>query len=214
MYILGSLVSTKMYPHNRDARGYVTRLRSRRSPSRNSSSTPRVTSIRKAKNSSPLATQLKKTSTPGRVNLSLMSKGSSSSNTNSRNSSKPSSQQSKKSVVSTKVAKAKRAFCEKFYTTRSIMRQINRLQNMVSFLIPRLPFARVVRELLQDTTEANVSYRFTNAALEGLQTSAEAYIVQYFRDASKLSYHARRVTLKVEDMKLLTELRSEFEHFF
>nr|ARC76684.1 Cid1 [Drosophila diplacantha] len=79
-------------------------------------------------------------------------------------------------------------------------RQIRRLQACTTPLIPRLPFSRLVRELI---TKYASSCRITESALGALQESSELYLTQRFQDAYLLTHHRGRVTLEVRDMALI-----------
>nr|AAL78894.1 centromeric histone Cid [Drosophila pseudoananassae] len=80
-------------------------------------------------------------------------------------------------------------------------REINRLQQFTGHLIPRLPFSRLVRELLY--SQGNELFRITVGALEALQSSSEIYLTQRLQDAYYLTLHRGRVTLDVRDMVLM-----------
>ena len=54
-------------------------------------------------------------------------------------------------------------------------------------------------------------YRIEAQALEALQEACEMYIVQLYEDSNLLAKHAKRITLKVEDVKLVRRLRRSFE---
>lgn len=52
-----------------------------------------------------------------------------------------------------------------------------------------------------------MGFRIQESALEALQEATEAYIVQFFEDCILLAQHAKRITLKVQDMMLMRRLR-------
>lgn len=83
-----------------------------------------------------------------------------------------------------------------------VQREINRLQAHSGFLIPRLPFSRLVREIMVENTQS--VYMITLGALEAIQTSAEMYLTQRFEDAYLLTNFRGRVTLEVRDMALVS----------
>ncbi|KAL9921478.1 centromere identifier [Glossina fuscipes fuscipes] len=85
------------------------------------------------------------------------------------------------------------------------LREIRLLQMRTDFMIPRLPFSRLVREIIcqHSTTVSKV----TSAAFEALQTATEAYIEQKLHDAYMLTLHRKCVTLHINDMRLLHILR-------
>nr|ARC76730.1 Cid3 [Drosophila vulcana] len=83
-------------------------------------------------------------------------------------------------------------------------REIRRLRACTTLLIPRLPFSRLVRELIMKY--ASTSVRITETALRALQESSELYLTQRFEDAYLLTHHRGRVTLEVRDMGLMAYL--------
>jgi histone H3/H4 len=95
---------------------------------------------------------------------------------------------------------------KKRVTSRShnVLTEIRRLQSTTDFLIPRAGFHRVVREVSQDQER---DIRWTPMALDALQTSAEAYMINLFEDSYLCSIHAKRVTLLAKDMQLARRIR-------
>lgn len=93
---------------------------------------------------------------------------------------------------------------------RPVLRKVDRevwlLQKSTNLLLPKLSFARVVKEILM-STRPNITWRMQSEALEGLQEAAEMYIVQFMEDAYKCTLHGNRVTLKASDMLLVRSLR-------
>lgn len=88
-----------------------------------------------------------------------------------------------------------------------VLQQIRLLRRSVSLLIPKAPFARLVREVISELFPNNLVNRIQSTALEALQEAAEAYLVQFFEDCVLLSLHAKRVTLYIQDMILMRRLR-------
>lgn len=78
------------------------------------------------------------------------------------------------------------------------------LQRTTHLLIPRLPFQRVVREILQQFRQND--YRVQRQAIEALRESCELYLVQMFSDALLCMIHAKRATLQIRDIRLLKAL--------
>lgn len=89
------------------------------------------------------------------------------------------------------------------------LREIRRLQSTVHLLIPKLPFARLVRELLQFHSR-NDGIRVTREAFMALQEASEMYLVQFFEDAFRAAIHAKRVTLMPRDLQLILCLRGNW----
>ena len=87
------------------------------------------------------------------------------------------------------------------------LREIRVYQKTTNLLIPRLPFARLVKEIAANTTAKDM--RFQSAALAALQEATETYMVQLFEDTVLACIHARRVTIMPKDMTLARRIRGE-----
>jgi histone H3 len=86
------------------------------------------------------------------------------------------------------------------------LRQIRMYQRSTKLLIPKTPFQRLVRELVQEHQHF-VGYRFQALAILALQEASEAFLVNLFEDSCLLAIHARRVTVMQRDMRLALRLR-------
>lgn len=91
------------------------------------------------------------------------------------------------------------------------LREIREYQKSVNNLIPKLPFSRVVREvLINNTTYGIQDMRISREALMALQEASEMYLVNFFEDSLRLCIHAKRVTLMPRDMQIITLLRNNW----
>lgn len=86
------------------------------------------------------------------------------------------------------------------------LREIRKYQKSVDLLIKRLPFQRLVREILQDYKHG---MRMTSQSLGAIQEAAEAYLVGLFEDTNLCAIHAKRVTIMPKDMQLARRIRGE-----
>ena len=86
------------------------------------------------------------------------------------------------------------------------LQEIRRYQKSTDLLIPRAPFFRLVREIMQGYKD---NWRIQMAALSALQEAAEAYLVGLFEDANLACIHAKRVTIMNRDVKLARRIRGE-----
>nr|XP_023021613.1 histone H3.3-like [Leptinotarsa decemlineata] len=111
----------------------------------------------------------------------------------------------RKKAPSKQVTKIFKLHNKNYKINVTTLREIKRLQSTTSNLIPRLPFARVIREILMEHTTSD--HRVQLEALQALQEAAELYLVQLFEDANRCAYHAKRVTVKPNDMNLVLEIR-------
>ena len=87
------------------------------------------------------------------------------------------------------------------------IRHFQRLRSH-ELLIRKLPFQRVVREILQDHS---TQYRVQASAIAALQEASEDYLVKLLEDTNICAIHARRVTILPKDMQLARRLRGETE---
>lgn len=88
------------------------------------------------------------------------------------------------------------------------LREIRKYQKSTDFLIPKLPFERLVRETIQDLTPGQ-EVRLTGDALRAIREAAEIHVVKIFENTVKLSTHANRVTTFAKDMRLALNLMGE-----
>ena len=86
------------------------------------------------------------------------------------------------------------------------LREIRRYQRSTDLLIHKLPFQRLVREIIQDF---KLDLRVCSSAYIALQEAAEAYIVGLFEDVMLCAIHSKRVTIMPKDMHLARRIRGE-----
>ena len=87
------------------------------------------------------------------------------------------------------------------------IREIRKYQRGTDLLIRKLPFQRLVREIMYDIIKKD--YRVQSTALLALQEASEAYLVGLFEDTNLLAIHAKRVTIKRSDMVLARRIRGD-----
>lgn len=86
------------------------------------------------------------------------------------------------------------------------LREIRRYQKSTELLIRKIPFQRLVRETAQ---QYQADLRFQASALNCLQESCETYLTSLFSDSNLCAIHAKRVTLKPDDLRLARRIRGE-----
>ena len=86
------------------------------------------------------------------------------------------------------------------------LQEIRFYQKNTKLLIQRAPFARTVKEIMQDY---NTEFRVQGVALEALQEAAEAYLIGLFEDTNLLAIHAKRVTITTKDKQLARRIHGE-----
>ena len=93
------------------------------------------------------------------------------------------------------------------------LKEIRRYQKSTEFLLKKLPFQRLVREIASDF---KTDLRFQGSALVALLVAAEDFLVSLFEATNLCAIHANRVTIMVKDMILaqkLTNWHCEFVMF-
>lgn len=88
---------------------------------------------------------------------------------------------------------------------KATIREIRRLQMSTQLCIPKLPFSRVIREILMQY--AQIDMKVQRKALDALQEAAEMYLTQLFEDSNLCAHHAKRLTLRPPDMRLALTIR-------
>lgn len=92
-------------------------------------------------------------------------------------------------------------------TQVAALKEIARLRRTTEPVIPKLPFARLIREILLEYSHREL--RITSESLQCLQESAEIFAVQLMEDAYRCTLHRDRLTLMPKDMKLAMMLRKD-----
>ena len=89
------------------------------------------------------------------------------------------------------------------------LREIRKFQMSTELLIRKLPFLRLVREILQ---EMRMDMCLTPATVLALQEAAEAFLVRLFEDTNLCAIHTKHITIMQKDMKLALRIRGDMNH--
>lgn len=73
-------------------------------------------------------------------------------------------------------------------------------------LLKKLPFVRIVKEIMQDM---KVDCRLGGDADEALREASQAYLVGLFEDTNSCAIHAKRVTIFPKDIQLAIKIRRD-----
>ena len=84
------------------------------------------------------------------------------------------------------------------------LRQIRKYQNSTELLINKLPFQRLVKEVVYQLFQHQ--YRFQSTALLALQEASEDFLVRMFETVNHIAIHAKRQTVMSRDMYLWDRL--------
>ncbi|XP_076160892.1 uncharacterized protein LOC143143485 [Ptiloglossa arizonensis] len=91
-----------------------------------------------------------------------------------------------------------------------VLQEIRHFRNTVNFLIPRLRFARLVKEIVEQFSLKHVT-RIQSTAMEALQEATEVYLIQFFEDCNSVAISAKRITIMLRDMHLIRLLRGPLD---
>ena len=86
------------------------------------------------------------------------------------------------------------------------LREIRRYQKTFELLLRKMPFVRVIKEVLQDIYPSN-TMRWESTALLALQVSTEAYLIAFFEYTNIVAINAKRVTIMAKDMRVVRRIR-------
>ena len=90
------------------------------------------------------------------------------------------------------------------------LREIRRYQKSTDLLIRKLPFKRLVREIIgKQPSSFWEEYRIQESALLALREASEAYLIGLFEDTNLCAIHAKRVTITPKDIQLARRMRGE-----
>lgn len=89
------------------------------------------------------------------------------------------------------------------------LREIKKFQKSTDLLMRKLPFSRLVREIVQEEFGNDTDYRWQSVAILALQEATEAYLVHLLEDTNLCAIHAKRVTIMQKDIHLARRLRAE-----
>ncbi len=83
-----------------------------------------------------------------------------------------------------------------------VLKDIKKLQSSGNLLLPKLPFQRLVKEIVQEVSN-NLDYKMTAESVFALQEATEAQITNFFEMCTFLTLHAGRITLMNKDFVCL-----------
>ena len=92
------------------------------------------------------------------------------------------------------------------------LREIRRQQTSVGLLIRKLPFQRLVHEIIQNECKdlfLNHVKKIQSTAVLALQVAVEDYCVKLFEHAQVAAIHGKRVTVEPKDMRLVRYFRRD-----
>lgn len=93
------------------------------------------------------------------------------------------------------------------YKDVNVQREIEMYQQSTELLVKKIPFYRLVRDIMVETYGERVPFHWESAALLALQEVAEWYICGLFEHANLCCLHAKRVTIMPADMHLALQVR-------
>ena len=87
------------------------------------------------------------------------------------------------------------------------LREIQKYQKGADLLIRRVPFQRLVREIVQKRREG---LKLQSSTVLALQEASEAFLVGLMEQANLCAIHAKRVTIMPRDIQLACRIRGDF----
>ena len=84
------------------------------------------------------------------------------------------------------------------------LRQIKKYQRSTELLIRKLPFQRLLREVVYDMKKKD--YRFQSTVILAMQEAAESFLVRMFEQCNDICIHGKRVTVQQKDIQLWKRL--------
>ena len=94
----------------------------------------------------------------------------------------------------------------KYHPGMMALKEIRHYQKFTGFLIKKLPFQRLVREIAVEVAQ---EMWFQSSALLVPQEAAEAYLMGLFEDTNLCAIHARHVTIMPKDIQLARRICGE-----
>ena len=89
------------------------------------------------------------------------------------------------------------------------IREIKKMQRTTELCILKLPFQRLVKEIMSGWEVNRPDMKMQSQALLALQEAGEAYLVDLFQDTLLCAIHAKRVTIMPKDLRLAQKLRGD-----
>ena len=86
------------------------------------------------------------------------------------------------------------------------MREIKKYQSSTEMLIRRLPFQRVVKEIIQKIIE---DLRLQSTAIMALQEAGETFLVDLLELSNPCALHTKGVTIMPKDVQLVRCIRGD-----
>ena len=84
------------------------------------------------------------------------------------------------------------------------LREIRKYQRSTELLIRKLPFQRLLREIVFELKKKD--YRFQSTAILAMQEAAESFLVHMFEQCNDICIHGKRVTVQQKDIQLWKRL--------
>ena len=86
------------------------------------------------------------------------------------------------------------------------LREIKKYQKSTELLIRKIPFQRLVREVVHSLFKTQ--YRMTPQSLLALQEASEYFLVGMFGQVNDLAIHGKRLTIQKKDIQIWCRLKN------
>lgn len=105
------------------------------------------------------------------------------------------------------VRKSVRKFKDRKAEDQEAAREIKLFQHSSDLLIKKIPFAKIVKSVVEELYDGKVEQPWQSTALLALQEATESYLVGLLQHANLCGLHAKRVTLQPSDIQLARRIR-------
>ena len=89
-------------------------------------------------------------------------------------------------------------------------REIRKYQKSTEFLIRKIPFQRIVKNIAY---KSRPDCKFQSSAIFALQEAIEIFLVSLFENTSLCATHANRITIMEKDVLLAKRIRGDYMEY-
>lgn len=96
---------------------------------------------------------------------------------------------------------------------QNVRKEIKKLQKVVTLLIPKAPFARCMKRVVQSLSvrQGNQTNRAMLDSVWCMHEATESFMVRLMEDAQKAAFHAKRLTIYPKDINFARHMRGEID---
>ncbi|KAL7079506.1 hypothetical protein ACQ4LE_001780 [Meloidogyne hapla] len=91
-----------------------------------------------------------------------------------------------------------------------VLLEIRKFRKTTRHMIPRSPFSRIFKEILQNVSKPGSNLNVELKAIDALHESSEAFLTTFYEAAHRCAIHAKRETVKPQDFNLVWWILNAF----